>query len=91
MSMLEADCTRCKELFVPHGVEPGDLIHGETEAGDDCGGIGVILGEWTPPTGQTLYDFEKFKNLTRQELHGVENPNCSDPDCEFHHPEVVES
>lgn len=88
MSMLEAECTRCKEIFVPHGTALEDLIHGETEAGDECGGIGVIAGQWLRP-GSPAED-RLISVLTPQEKHGKENPDCEDPDCEFHHPELIE-
>lgn len=90
--MLEAECTRCKEIFVPHGVEPEDLIHGETFAGEACGGIGVVLGEWTPPGHTPQYYFSDRAGeslvLTNQEAHGIAEPHCSTPSCEFHHPEL---
>jgi hypothetical protein len=89
MSILEAECTRCKETFVPHGTEPDELIHGVKENGEDCGGIGIIMGEWVPRDDTPLYDFGKYRNLTAQELHGLENPGCPDPDCEWHHPELI--
>lgn len=87
MSMLEAECTRCREVFVPHGIEPEDIIHGETEAGEECGGIGIIQGEWGIP-GETTWAHHRA--ITAQEKHGKEYPDCEDPDCEFHHPEVIE-
>lgn len=87
MSMLEAECTRCEEIFVPHGTDPEDLIHGETYAGEACGGIGVIQGEWY--TDRPRYYFPEGI-LTPQEKHGLDAPDCRDSDCEFHHPEVVE-
>lgn len=61
--MLEAECTRCGETFVPHGEEPEDLIHGERNDsdGEHCGGVGVITGEWVLP-----------------ELCGCENSHCKE-------------
>jgi hypothetical protein len=88
MSMIEAECTRCKDIFVPHGVQMEDLIHGETEAGE-CGGIGVIQGFWYAPGEGVLEDRLKAEVLA-QEKHGQEFPNCADSDCEFHHPELIE-
>lgn len=92
--MLEADCTRCDETFVPHGVEPDDLIHGDRFDGQFCGGIGVVQGEWVPPGDTPQYYYPTTDGdsmiLTPQEAHGLEDPLCSDPDCEFHHPEVRE-
>lgn len=93
MSMLEADCTRCHQIFVPHGIEDEDLIHGETYEGRECGGIGVIQGEWVAPDGVAPKLTESFKgmvNLMPREAHGLAMPMCDDPDCEFHHPEVRE-
>lgn len=94
MSMLEAECTRCKGVFVPHGTDPEDLIHCYTDEEEECGGIGIILGEWHAPDeatlGLDLFDIGEYKNLTAQEKHGVEHPSCDDPDCEFHHPELME-
>ena len=47
--MLEAECPRCGETFVPHSEDPEDLIHGETETGQECGGRGIVQGEWVAP------------------------------------------
>lgn len=47
--MLEASCQECGETFVPASEDPEDLIHGETEAGEECLGEGVITGEWILP------------------------------------------
>jgi hypothetical protein len=44
--MMEAECTKCKETFIPHSEDPDDLIHGVTEAGQECGGVGIVQGEW---------------------------------------------
>jgi uncharacterized OB-fold protein len=46
--MLEARCLKCGETFIPN--DEDDTIHGETEDGVECGGQGVITGEWTRPT-----------------------------------------
>lgn len=85
MSMLEADCTRCREIFVPHGTDPVDLIHGETYAGKECGGIGIILGAWLTaggkPPPKELYD-----SLNEMETHALEVPHCRDLDCQWHFP-----
>jgi hypothetical protein len=88
MSMLEAECTRCKEIFVPHGTSPEDLIHCYTEDETECGGIGVIQGAWVFSHEPPL-DFAPLQLVLAQERHGKEFPNCSDPDCEFHHPELI--
>lgn len=86
--MIEAECTRCGETFVPHGVTAEDLIHGFREGTDqECGGIGIIQGEWTLGGEEEQWQFDA---LTKFEEHGKEMPDCSDPDCEFHHPEVRE-
>ncbi len=77
--MLEAECTRCKETFNPEGTDPGDLIHA------DCGGIGVIQGQWNLPGRVPTEEFNQ--PLTTQEQHGIERPNCSDSICQYHHPE----
>ena len=42
--MLEAECARCGETFIPDG--PDDLEHIEREDGARCGGQGVLRGEW---------------------------------------------
>jgi len=94
MSMLEALCTRCDEIFVPHSTEPDDLIHGERqytegEIGIPCGGIGIIQGAWLLPGGKPPTK-EMYDSLAKMEEHGLAAPHCLDPDCEFHHPEVRE-
>lgn len=48
MAMLEAHCRRCGEVFVP--ADEDDLIHLIKEDGSDCGGTGVVAGEWLTPT-----------------------------------------
>lgn len=87
MSMLEAECTRCGETFVPHGTDPEDLIHTFKENEDECGGIGIILGEWVPPEGN--YTGLSESPITNQEWHGVQTPNCSGKHCIYHHPELI--
>lgn len=49
MGILEAVCGECGETFNP--ADEQDTIHGAKESGDECGGQGVIQGEWTftPP------------------------------------------
>lgn len=42
--MLEAKCTACQETFVP--ADEDDTIHGIHEDGTECGGQGIITGEW---------------------------------------------
>lgn len=85
---IEARCTRCHGTFVPAGTSPEDVIHGEEESGTPCGGIGVIEGEWIAPGTQAQYTetFGRMVNLSPQEKHGLEHPDCSDSDCEFHYP-----
>ena len=86
--MVEARCTRCKEIFIPSGGELEDLIHGEDQEGDPCGGIGIIQGQWL--TKKTmLLEIDEYM-LKAFEKHGTKFPHCEDPDCEFHHPEVRE-
>lgn len=89
--IMEADCTRCKETFVPHGVEPEDLIHCETEAGEECGGIGIIQGAWLAP-GETpetrIYAIATRLKIADQEQHALQFPNCKSPHCRYHHPEL---
>lgn len=46
MALTEAVCTECKETFIPHSEDAGDLIHGEQENGFPCGGQGVVVGTW---------------------------------------------
>lgn len=46
MPMLEARCERCRETFNPDDEE--DLIHVQRDDGTECGGEGVITGEWHP-------------------------------------------
>lgn len=91
MSMLEAKCTRCDEIFVPHGTDPKDLIHcfKGADGEEECGGIGVIQGVWSIKGAKDTVDM-KFDSVVRMERHGMDNPHCSDPDCEYHHPEVRE-
>lgn len=89
--MLEAECTRCGETFVPHGVEPEDIIHGETADGDPCGGIGIIQGRWISleQAGKTITEkWENFQQLIPFEMHGRDEPSCNDPICKWHHPEL---
>jgi hypothetical protein len=83
--MLEADCTRCKETFVPLGDDPDDLIHGERLDGKACGGIGIIQGEWVPP-GKPPRILRWGMILTQQEEHGLQEPDCTEPDCPHHFP-----
>lgn len=44
MSIIEAKCGKCKETFNP--ADEDDTIHVAREDGSECGGQGVILGEW---------------------------------------------
>jgi hypothetical protein len=44
--MLEARCAKCGETFNP--ADETDLEHGLTEAEEECGGAGEIIGEWQP-------------------------------------------
>lgn len=86
MRILEAHCSRCKELFIPASPDAEDMIHGETEAGQECGGIGIIAGQWLTPSNESRL----LEALTPQELHGRKDPHCEDPNCEFHHPELCQ-
>lgn len=42
--MLEAVCGECGETFIPE--DENDTIHEVTVLGKECGGQGVITGEW---------------------------------------------
>jgi len=86
--MLEAICTRCSGVFVPHSTEPEDLVHLVRKDGTDCGGLGIIQGQWTIDGETRLVD---YRDLQKLEEHARAMPFCEDPDCEFHHPEVRES
>ena len=44
MVALEAECPKCGETFNP--LDEKDLEHIETEAGEPCGGNGVLMGGW---------------------------------------------
>lgn len=91
--MLEAECTRCGETFIPHSVDPEDIIHGETAEGEPCGGIGVIQGRWVSldEAGKSLAKkWENFQRLMPFEKHGQEEPDCNDPTCEYHHPRILD-
>lgn len=84
---IEAECTRCKETFVPVSLDPEDLIHyGRDDGVTDCGGLGLVRGFHLYP-GEMMPDFGPLRLL---EAHALDMPNCSDPDCEFHHPDVIE-
>jgi hypothetical protein len=42
----EATCTKCGETFNP--IDETDLEHIESfETGQECGGVGVMVGSWT--------------------------------------------
>lgn len=84
---LESQCTRCHETFVPHSLAPEEQVHGETEAGTPCGGLGVIMRIYMELSEQ----YPDIHHLQKLEHHGRDYPDCSDPDCEFHHPEVRET
>jgi hypothetical protein len=53
--MIEAVCRKCGETFIPAGEDPDDLIHGQTEAEEPCGGVGVVVGEWIRTPGSRSY------------------------------------
>lgn len=90
MAHVESKCTRCGETFLPNGPDPEDMVHTESfETGEDCGGLGVVQGVWRLTTEEGV-DVD-FNHLLELEKHAVKMPNCTDPDCEFHHPEVRES
>lgn len=42
--ILEAECQKCKEVFIPENEE--DTEHIAREDGTPCGGEGVIYGAW---------------------------------------------
>lgn len=42
--MLEAYCEGCGETFVP--ADKDDLIHAMTEAGENCGGQGILTRQY---------------------------------------------
>jgi len=42
--MLEAECGRCGETFVP--ADENDTVHLVREDGEECGGQGEITGTW---------------------------------------------
>jgi len=44
MGILEAHCLKCGEVFNP--ADEDDTIHIAREDGTECGGVGVIDGEW---------------------------------------------
>lgn len=44
MTMLEAECSKCGETFVPADEE--DTIHLFREDGTECGGQGRVTGEY---------------------------------------------
>jgi hypothetical protein len=84
--MIEAKCTRCGETFIPESTDMEDMIHGQTEQGNPCGGIGVVQGAWNVPG--IVPSEELNQPLTEQEQHGLEEPNCSKPLCIYHYPQV---
>lgn len=49
--MLEARCKECGEIFNP--MDEGDLEHLLKTDGENCGGTGVIVGEWNPDGEET--------------------------------------
>jgi hypothetical protein len=83
--MLEAECTRCGETFIPASTQGDDLIHGPRYDEVVCGGIGIITGKWIIGDKEALELTDE--KLTAMEQHGVDNPDCADPYCKFHHPE----
>lgn len=88
---IEAKCTRCQATFLLLGTDPEDLIHCYNEETDsECGGIGVIQGVWGLQGSKEIVDM-KFTAVVQMERHGMDHPQCEDPDCEFHHPEVREN
>lgn len=87
--MLEAKCTRtnCGETFVLQGIMYADRIHGVKADGSECGGIGILKGQWNVPGVTGLSSEELNAELTAQEKHGIEEPDCTRLDCEFHYPD----
>lgn len=69
--MMEAFCTECKETFIPHSEKPDDLIHGEREDGEFCGGLGQIVGAWVYTKeleGPKLNSQERIENVAFEGL-----------------------
>lgn len=84
---FEAECTRCRETFVPHSRALSDLIHGETELGKPCGGIGVMLDDyWSDLMEQSMRLRREADAILNFQIHGRQHPNCADPICVWHHP-----
>lgn len=47
--MIEARCQKCGETFNPHPSDgEGWLTHYADEMGDECGGDGVVVGDYVP-------------------------------------------
>jgi hypothetical protein len=87
--MIEARCTRCGEIFIPHSIDPPDMIHGQTEAETECGGIGVVEGEWVSPrqiAPESPIAVRLSRFLKQMEVHGKAVPGCTDEHCVWHHP-----
>lgn len=49
----EAECQKCGETFNPHpedceccGHDGSNLEHWQRNDGEECGGQGVVVGEW---------------------------------------------
>lgn len=77
MKHIEYRCTVCREIYLPE--EPGDG-HIYKEDGTEC----VSPGEFS----RALHT--EGDNFTPREMHFWVMPGCTDSDCEFHHPEVIE-
>jgi hypothetical protein len=80
--MIEATCTVCGEVFNP--ADEDDLEHGITDMGEECGGLGVIDGEWLllgfdPDHGRD-YEAESaardFMDVCRCAARWNENAEC---------------
>jgi hypothetical protein len=87
---IEYQCRKCGETYLAD--TPGEP-HGVEETGQECGGVGDFANiRWLSEDADTvqLIFNDHMKYQTALENHELEMPNCSDPDCEFHHPEVRE-
>lgn len=62
----------------------GDLVRSR------CGVCGELGNHGDVPHSVAM-DSHYDQKLHTLETHEIERPDCKDPDCEFHHPEVRES
>lgn len=90
MIFVEYTCRKCGETYLPD--TPGEP-HGVEVTGQECGGVGDFahirwVSEDADTVDQVFNDHMKFQ--IKLEEHELEMPDCADPDCEFHHPEMRE-